>query len=85
MSNGLNPETESYFATLQKEIERTYAIAEQARAKGLDPVDRVESPLALSMAAKVVRLIATKYPQLDTEEIIDRILELERQYGSLDN
>ncbi|MEN9626505.1 MAG: hypothetical protein RL557_833 [archaeon] len=85
MSSSLSPESESYFSTLQKEIERTYAIAEQARAKGLDPVDRVEAPLALSMAAKVVRLIATKYPQLDKEEIIDRILELERQYGSLDN
>ena len=80
-----SPATEKYFSDLQQEIERTYGTAEIARSKGLDPVDKVEVPLALNMAAKVVRLIATKYPQLDKEIIINRILELEKQYGSLDN
>ena len=85
MPSSLSPETETYFLNLQKEIQKNYAVAELARAKGLDPIDKVEVPLALSMAAKVVRLIATKYPQLDREDIINRILELEQQYGSLDN
>ena len=81
----LSPETEKYFASLQKEIKRNYDIAEKARSRGLDPTDNVEVPLALNMATKVVRLIATKYPKLDNEEIINRILKLEKEYGSLDN
>jgi len=83
--NGLTPESEKYFSELGKGIQRTYEIAEKARSKGLDPVDKVEVPLALTMAAKVIRLIATKYPQLDNEEIINRLMELEKQYGALDN
>ena len=81
----LSKESEKYFDELKKDIDRSYEVAELARSKGLDPVDQVEVPLALSMAAKVVRLIATKYPQLDNEEVINRILELEKKYGSLDN
>ena len=78
-------ETEKYFENLGKETERNYAIAKSAREKGLDPKDEVEVPLALTMAAKVVKLVASIYPRLDKEEIIDRILELEKQYGALDN
>ena len=78
------PETEQYFENLGIEIERNYVKAREARKKGLDPKDGVEVPLAMTMAAKVVRLIATKYPQLDKEEIINRILELEALYGALD-
>jgi DNA polymerase II large subunit len=82
--DGLTKDTEAYFESLGKETEKNYAIARKARAKGLDPVDGVEVPLALTMAAKVVRLIATKYPQLDNEEIINRLLELEEKYGALE-
>ncbi len=83
--NGLTLESEKYFSELGKEIEKNYEMAEKARARGLDPVDKVEVPLALTMAAKVVRLIATKYPLLDNEEIINRILELEKKFGALDS
>lgn len=79
------PETEDYFSNLGKEIQKNYDVAKSAREKGLDPKSEVEVPLALTMAAKVVRLIATIYPQLDREDVIDRILELEKQYGALDN
>ena len=76
--------TEEYFESIGKEIEKSYDVAKLARARGFDPKDEVEAPLALTMAAKVVRLIATVYPQLDREDIIDRVLELEKQYGALD-
>ncbi len=76
---------EQYFESLNKKIKESYDVAEKARAKGLDPKDEVEVPLALTMASKVVKLVATKYLQVDNEEIINRILELEEQYGSLDN
>jgi DNA polymerase II large subunit len=82
---GFHESTEKYFEDLSKEIERNYNIAKLARSKGYDPKPEVEVPLALTMAAKVVRLIATIYPQLDREDIINRILELEKQYGALDN
>ena len=84
-SKKLSVETEEYFESLSKGIEDNYKIAREARKKGLDPVDDVEVPLALTMAAKAVRLIATKYPQLDNEDIINRVLELEEKYGALDN
>ena len=85
MDKGLNLETEKYFDSLSAGIENNYKIAKEARKQGLDPVDEVEVPLALTMAAKVVRLIATKYSQLDNEDIINRVLELEKKYGALDN
>lgn len=79
-----HPTTEKYFSDLQEQIKENYKIANEARAKGLDPVDKVEVPLAMTMAAKVVRLISTVYPQLDNEDIINRLLELEKQYGALE-
>lgn len=83
--NGLSEQSVKYFDSLSENIEDNYKVARAARAMGLDPVDEVEVPLALTMAAKVVRLIATKYPQLDNEDIINRILDLEKEYGALDN
>ncbi len=80
----VNMDTNEYFEYLSKEIQKNYDIAEKAREKGLDPSDNVEVPLALTMAAKVVKLVATIYPQLDNEEVINRVLELEKQYGALD-
>ncbi|MBR9706455.1 DNA polymerase II large subunit, partial [Candidatus Pacearchaeota archaeon] len=82
--SGFTKETEEYFEGLSVSIKKNYDIAKKARAKGLDPVTEVEVPLALTMAAKVVRLIATVYPQLDNEDIINRLLELEREYGALE-
>jgi len=77
-------DTEQYFSHLEKEVRKVYFIAEKAREKGLDPVDKVEVPLARSLAEKVVNLIGTIYPQLVNEAIINRILELEEIYGKLD-
>ncbi|MFH1358738.1 MAG: DNA polymerase II large subunit [archaeon] len=82
--SGLTIESEKYFDSLGKDIQKNYKVAKEARIQGLDPVDDVEVPLALTMAAKVVRLIATMYPQLDNEEVINRLLELEKEYGALE-
>ncbi|MCK4650498.1 DNA polymerase II large subunit [Candidatus Pacearchaeota archaeon] len=72
-----------YFEDLKNKVNREYEIANEARAKGLDPVDRVEIPLAMTMAEKSVGLISTIYPDLPTMEITKRILELEDSYGQL--
>lgn len=77
-------EIEKYFKEIESEVKRSYEVAGKAREKGLDPVSKVETPVAMSLAEKAVGLISTVYPQLDSK-IVDRILELEKQYGQLDS
>ena len=76
--------TLEYFKDFEKNIRIAYAVAEEARKKGFDPADKVEIPLAMSMAEKVTGLIATIYPQMNGSGIAERILELEKEYGKLD-
>ncbi len=76
--------TQQYLKEIEKQTKKVYAIAEKARAQGKDPVDKVEIPLARSLAEKVVGLIAAIYPQIGGSGIVKRILELEKDYGKLD-
>ncbi len=76
--------TENYFKKLEEDVRKVYRVAEDARKKGLDPVGKVEIPLAMSMAEKVVGLISTIYSQVLNSGIVERILELEREFGKLD-
>ncbi len=76
-------ETQQYFIDLEKNVKKIYSIANEARAKNLDPVNKVEIPLARSLAEKVVGLISTIYPQMEGTGIATRILELEKEYGKL--
>jgi len=73
-----------YFKDIEKQTKVVYEIAEKARAKGIDPADKVEIPLAMTMAEKVVALVSTIYPQMENSGIDKRILELEKEYGKLD-
>jgi len=77
--------TQLYFKNIEKEVRAIYDVAEEARKKGLDPVNEVEIPLAMNMAEKVVGLISTIYPQMQGSGIAKRILELEKEYGKLDS
>jgi len=77
--------TREYFENLDREIKKVYDVANLARAKGFDPVDKVEIPLAKTMAEKCVELIATIYPQMSGSGIDKRILELEKEFGKLDS
>ena len=76
--------TQKYFKEIEEGVRKTYEWANEARSKGLDPVDKVEIPLAMSMAEKVVGLISTIYPQMEGSGIAKRILEFEKAYGKLD-
>jgi len=76
---------EQYFQELIKNVRKEYAVAELAKQKGFDPVDKVEIPLAMSLAEKVVGLISTIYPKLIDSGVDKRILELEKEYGRLDS
>jgi DNA polymerase II large subunit len=75
---------EIYFDDLRVGVEKEYLVAGKARGKGLDPVDEVETPLALNMAEKAVNLVVTIYPDLPVKKIAERILKLEEEYGKLD-
>ena len=77
-------DVQTYFKNLERDVKKVYEVARKARAKGFDPVDDVEVPLAKTMAEKAVALVATAFPQVNTPKIVNRILELEKQYGKLD-
>ena len=73
-----------YFEMLENKVNINYSVANEARAKGIDPVSKVEVPQASSLAEKVVGLVSAVYPQIQNKKIVQRILELEKKYGSLD-
>src|SRR3989344_2181314 len=77
-------ELNKYFKKIDEDVKRAYGIAGRARALGLDPVSEVETPVATSLAEKTIGLISVVYPQLNDKKIINRILELEKEYGQLD-
>ena len=73
------------FVELKRHIDEEYRVANAARKLGLDPVDEVEIPLAMSLAEKSVGLISTAYSKLPIAKITERMLELEGKYGQLDS
>ncbi len=76
--------SEQHFENIESEVQKSFALARQARIQGLDPVSDVEIPIAMTLAEKSIGLISTIYPQLQDKKIIDRIIDLEKQYGQLD-
>jgi len=75
---------EKYFKRIEEKVLEVYAVAEEARKKGLDPRQNVEIPLAKSLAERAVGLVSVLYPQVKDEKIVNRISELEKQFGKLD-
>ena len=73
-----------YFQEIENKTRALYSVAEEARIKGLDPMSKVEVPLAATLAEKAVGLIGTIYPQVNNKQIVNRILELEKEFGKLD-
>lgn len=73
-----------YFKSIEEGVNNCYAIAREARKKGVDPVADVETPIATTLAEKAIGLISVVYPQIQDRKIIDRILDLEKEYGQLD-
>ena len=75
--------TEQYFKSIKKGVDEHYEIARRARAVGIDPVAKIEVLIATTLAEKAVGLISVLYPQLG-RSVIERITELEKEYGALD-
>ncbi|MEK6843979.1 MAG: DNA polymerase II large subunit [Nanoarchaeota archaeon] len=76
--------TQQYFDNLKNSISKEFEIATKAKAVGIDPISKVEIPIATTLAEKTVGLINVVYPQLG-RNVIDRIEELEKEYGPLDS
>ncbi|MEO2154869.1 MAG: DNA polymerase II large subunit, partial [Nanoarchaeota archaeon] len=74
----------NYFNELREKTLVLYNIANQARKKGYDPIDKVEIPLAKDIAERVEGLISVKVPEIAGKGIPERIRELEKKYGQLD-
>jgi len=75
---------QKYFKEIEDKVGVCYSIAEEARAKNLDPLGKVEIPLARSLAERVVGLLSVLYPQVNDPRIVKRILELEKEFGQMD-
>jgi len=76
--------TQEYFDRISKEVQQVYDVACDARKKGIDPEDKPEIIVARNMAERVVGLISVVAPQITDTNIIERINELEKQYGVQD-
>ena len=77
-------EMKDYFEKIDEAVKLSYDVAKKARAKSLDPEERVDILLARNMAERVEGLISTLAPQLVGSGMTKRIAELEKKYGTLD-
>jgi len=73
-----------YFNYLESKTQKAHEIALRARKKGFDPQEFVEIKLAKNMAERVVGIIAVVAPQIVGSGVVERIIELEKDYGSQD-
>lgn len=84
MAGIASPQIQNYFDQIELEVAKNYQIAATARKLGLDPEDCVPIPIAKNMAERVVGLISVVAPQVTNTKIVDRIIELEKEFGLLD-
>ncbi|MFQ5474288.1 MAG: DNA polymerase II large subunit [Candidatus Nanoarchaeia archaeon] len=75
---------QKYFDRLQESCKKEFNIATKARERGYDPAEKVEVQIAANMAERVVGLISVVAPQIINSGIVERIIELEKEYGVLD-
>jgi len=75
---------QQYFDELEVNCKTVFDVATEARKKGYDPSEEVEVSLAANMAERVVGLISMLAPQIVDSGVVERIIELEEEYGILD-
>jgi len=71
-----------YFEKIDSYISKCYLVAGDARKKGFDPVQTVEIPLAKNMAERVEGLIGVVAHQIIGSGVSQRILDLEKEFGT---
>jgi len=77
-------EMQKYFEELENACLREVKIANAARLKGYDYTTTSEIVLAKNMAERVIGIIAVIAPQIQDSGTVERIIELEKEYGVLD-
>lgn len=75
---------QEYKQSLHEQTKKAFAVADKARKFGFDPSDTVEIQIAQNMAERVVGLVSVMAPQIIGAGITERIIELEKEYGTLD-
>src|SRR3989344_3760620 len=80
----MSSEIEIYRENIDKKLKEAYEIANVARRKGFDPEEEVEVPLAKNMAERVEGLLSVAAPQIKGTNIVERIHELEKNFGGQD-
>lgn len=73
-----------YFMYLDEQTNKAHKVAVEARKKCFDPEDFVEVKLAKNMAERVVGLISVVAPKIEGSGVVERIIELENEFGSQD-
>ncbi|MCA9478676.1 MAG: DNA polymerase II large subunit, partial [Nanoarchaeota archaeon] len=73
-----------YFDYLDEETQKAFQVATSARSQGFDPATTVEIKLAKNMAERVVGIISVVAPQIVDSGVVERIIELENEFGSQD-
>ena len=84
MAIAASPAMMAYFDRLEAQAQEAFKLASQARLRLLDAGPTVEVSLAKNMAERVVGLISVLAPQIVNSGVVERIIELEKQYGALD-
>lgn len=74
----------NYINSIEEKTHKAYSVAETARAKGFDPEDKVDIPLAADVAERCVELVGAVSPEIIGKGIAERIRELEEEYSSSD-
>ena len=69
---------ERYFKEIETKTKLVYEMAEEARKKGLDPVDKVEILLEESLAEEAVALISIMHHQVPDSVSEGRISDLDK-------
>ncbi len=75
---------QEYFRKIEEEVNKVYSIANKAKSLGFDPDIKVMVPLAKNMAERVEGLISTVAPEIVGKGVVERIGELEKEYGLQD-
>ncbi|MBU0929441.1 MAG: DNA polymerase II large subunit, partial [Nanoarchaeota archaeon] len=70
-----------YFESIDNSLKQAYELATQARSKGYDPEKSISTLLTKNMAERVVGIISVVAPQVIDTNIVQRIKELENEYG----
>ncbi len=79
-----SPRIKKYFDYLESQTQKAFSLATKARSKHFDPEDFVEIKLAKNMAERVVGIISVVAPQIVGSGVVERIIELEKEYTSQD-